>query len=296
MVNIEKYTKAGEIAAEVMEKGLKSIEVGAKLLDVAVLVEDSIREEGAHPAFPCNISVNDISAHYSPVAQDETTFKKGDLVKLDLGVHVDGYIADIAVTKNLGGDEKLVKASVDALEAAIDMIKPGTKTNEVGAVVEETIKGAGFLPISNLTGHYLVRWSLHGGTVIPNVRVRHGEEIKEGDVIALEPFATTGVGRVVDDPEAIIFRYIEDRPLRMREARKLMKHIKENYSTLPFAERWVSDLLPKLRLNMALRQLVSSRALYAYHILREKERGMISQAEHTVIVTKDGCEVITRGD
>ncbi|MEE9594721.1 MAG: type II methionyl aminopeptidase [Candidatus Hydrothermarchaeales archaeon] len=296
MVNIEKYTKAGEIAAEVMEKGLKSIEVGAKLLDVAVLVEDSIREEGAHPAFPCNISVNDISAHYSPVAQDETTFKKGDLVKLDLGVHVDGYIADIAVTKNLGGDEKLVKASVDALEAAIEMIKPGTKTNEVGAVVEETIKGAGFLPISNLTGHYLARWSLHGGTVIPNVRVRHGEEIKEGDVIALEPFATTGVGRVVDDPEAIIFRYIEDRPLRMMEARVLMKHIKENYSTLPFAERWVSDLLPKLRLNMALRQLVSSRALYAYNILREKGRGIISQAEHTVIVTKDGCEVITRGN
>jgi len=296
MTDKEEYYRAGVIAAKVMEKGLENIKVGGKLLDVAVIVEDSIKEEGAHPAFPCNISVNDISAHYTPVAQDESTFKKGDLVKLDLGVHVDGYIADIAVTKNLGGDEKLVKASADALEAAIDMIKPGTKTNEIGAVVEDTIKGAGFLPISNLTGHFLARWTLHGGSVVPNVRVRHGDEINEGDVIAIEPFATTGAGRVVDDPEAIIFRYIEDRPLRMREARILMKHIKENYGTLPFAERWISHLVPKLKLNMALRQLVSSKALYAYHILREKERGMISQAEHTVLVTKDGCEVTTKKD
>ncbi|MFQ5815372.1 MAG: type II methionyl aminopeptidase [Candidatus Hydrothermarchaeaceae archaeon] len=295
MADIAKHTRAGIIAAKVMEKGLKSIEVGAKLLDVAVLVEDTIRREGAHPAFPCNISMNDVAAHYTPQAGDEAAFKKGDMVKLDLGVHVDGYIADIAVTKDLGGNKKLVKASADALGAAIDIIKPGIMTNEIGAVVEDTIKGAGFEPVSNLTGHYLSRWNLHGGVIVPNVRARHGEEIREGDIIALEPFATTGAGRVVDDPEAIIFRYLEDRPIRMREARSLLRHAKENYGNLPFAERWISHLMPKLRLNMALRQLVSTKALYAYRILREKERGLISQAEHTVLVNKGGCEVITGG-
>jgi methionyl aminopeptidase len=295
MVDVEKYMRAGEIAAKIMEKGLKRIDVGVKLLDVAMLVEDSIRAEGAQPAFPCNISINDIAAHFTPHAGDEALFSKGDLVKLDIGVHVDGYIADIAVTKDLGDNKKLVKAATDALEAAIDIIRPGVKTNMVGQAVEDVIRGAGFEPVSNLTGHYLARYNLHGGVVVPNVGVRHGQEIREGDVIALEPFATTGVGRVVDHPEAIIFRYLGDRPIRMREARDVLRHVKENYNALPFAERWISPLLPKLRLNMALRQLVSSKALHAYHILREKARGNIAQAEHTVLVTKGGCEVITRG-
>ncbi len=295
MTEIENYAKAGVIAAEVMEEGLKKIEVGVKLLDVAIFVEDSIRAKGAKPAFPCNISVNDIAAHYSPQAWSEEKFKKGDLVKLDLGLHLDGCIADIAVSKDLGGGNgKLIKASADALEAAIEAIKPGTLTNEVGAVVEDTIRGAGFEPISNLTGHVLSKWNLHGGALVPNVRVRHGDVIREGDVIALEPFATKGAGRVVDENEAVIFKYLQDRPLRMPEARDILKHVKENYSTLPFAERWISHLVPRFKLNMALRQLVQSEALYAYHVLREKERGLISQAEHTVVVKKDGCEVMTK--
>ncbi len=298
MISLEEldfYRKAGRIAAEVMEEGLKRIEAGVKLLDVTESVEGLIGEKGGHPAFPCNISVNDIAAHYSPQAWDETTFEKRDLVKLDIGVHVEGYIADIARSKMVGGkSNQLIKASEKALEEAMDLIRPGVGTNEVGATVEDVIRGAGFQPVSNLTGHVLSRGNLHGGALIPNVRTRHGAEIKEGDAIALEPFATDGFGRVVDEAEAIIFRYLGDRPLRMKEARKILVHVKANYGNLPFAERWVSHLVPKFKLNQALRQLVHSKALYAYHILREKERGIVSQAEHTVVVTRDGCEVITR--
>ncbi len=293
-MDLEFYQKAGRIAVDVMDEGLARVEEGTKLLDVANFVEDLIREKGGHPAFPCNISLNDVAAHYSPQAWDDSTFKKGDLVKLDLGVHVEGYIADIAKSKAVGRrPNKLMRASENALKKAIEMIRPGVKTNEIGTVIEDTIKNAGFLPVSNLTGHVLSRWNLHGGALIPNVRTRHGDEIMEGDVIALEPFATDGLGRVVDENEAIIFKYLGDRPLRMREARDILAHVKANYGSLPFAERWVSDLVPKFKLNQALRQLVYSKALYAYHILREKERGLVSQAEHTVIVTKDGCEIIT---
>ncbi|RLG56859.1 MAG: type II methionyl aminopeptidase, partial [Candidatus Hydrothermarchaeota archaeon] len=189
------YKKAGEIAKEVLEEGLKKIKPGVKLLEVAEFVEARIIEKGGKPAFPCNISVNEIAAHYSPTAWDERTFEKGDLVKLDIGVHVNGYIADVAKSIDLGNkgeNKKLIEASEEALKNAIDMIKPGVKTSEIGETIEETIKGFGFVPVSNLTGHQLQRWRLHGGMFIPNVKIRGGEEIKEGDVIAIEPFATNG--------------------------------------------------------------------------------------------------------
>jgi methionyl aminopeptidase len=290
----EIYEKAGRIAAEVMKEGFEKIKSGARLLDLASSIEGSIEEKGAKPAFPCNISVNAVAAHYSPDAWDESTLKKGDLVKLDIGVHLDGYIADIAKSKIVGGGKsELIKASEEALKNVIEVIRPGVRTDQLGEVVEKTIKDFGFVPVSNLTGHMLTRWNLHGGLLIPNIKTRHGDAIKEGQVFAIEPFATDGAGRVVDEANAIIFRYLQDRPLRMKEARDILAYVKENYRGLPFAERWVSNLLPRFKLGQALRQLIYSKAIYAYHILREKEHGLVSQAEHTVIVTKKGCKIIT---
>lgn len=293
MDGADQYRKAGKLAAGVMEEGLKMIEPGAKLLDVANAIEALIDEKGAKPAFPVNISVNAVAAHYSPDAWDESTFKDTDLVKLDIGVHLDGYIADIAKSKGPAESSKLIRASEEALQSAIEVIKPGAMTNEVGAAIEDTIEGYGFKPISNLTGHMLTRGNLHGGVIIPNINTRHGDLIEEGQVFAVEPFATDGAGRVVDEGNAIIFKYLADRPIRMREARDILKYVKANFGTLPFAERWIAHLMPRLKLNHAMRQLISAKALYAYHILREKEHGTVSQAEHTVIVTKDGCEITT---
>lgn len=297
MTDLRVYRESGEIAREVMKAGLKMVKPGEKLLDVAEHVEEKIAEAGARPAFPCNLSVNDVAAHYSPQAWDSMVFEKGDLVKLDIGVHLDGYIADIARTISVGGggkkNKELIKAAEEALAEAVDMIRPGVLTNQVGERIEEVIKSHGFTPISNLTGHKLGRYNLHSGVLVPNVRTRHGSEFKEGEVYALEPFATNGLGKVIDDPNAIIFRYLRDRPLRMREARVILKYAKENYGPLPFAERWVAGLVPRFKLNQALRQLVYTKAIHAYHILREKKKGLVAQAEHTVIVKKEGSEIIT---
>lgn len=291
---LERYIKAGKIAAEVLQEGLKKIQPNAKLLDVANFVEDSIRQKGAKPAFPCNISVNEIAAHYSPQAWDESTFKRGDMVKLDVGVHVEGCIGDTAKTIVVGGEHKLIAAVEKGLERAIEVIEHGVRTDEIGEAIESAIKSFGFLPVSNLTGHQLSPWNLHGGELVPNIKTRHGAQLKEGDVFAIEPFATNGAGRVVDDANAIIFRCVGDAKLRMKEARDILEYAKANYGMLPFAERWIAHLVPRFKLNQALRQLVYSRALHAYHILKEKDRGLVAQAEHTVIVTKDGCEVTTK--
>ncbi|NOZ59963.1 MAG: type II methionyl aminopeptidase [Euryarchaeota archaeon] len=290
----EKYIQAGKIAAQVMERGLREVRAGKRLLELAEFVESEIERLGGKPAFPVNISVNHIAAHYSPTAWDETRFEENDLVKLDIGVHVDGYIADIARSIVVGGEKnELILASEEALQRAIEIIRPGVRTSEIGAAVEETIRRHGFKPVENLTGHRLGRYSLHGGMTVPNVRTRHGDVLREGDVVAIEPFATTGAGRVVDEKEAIIFRYLRDRPLRMRESRAILAYVKKNFGGLPFAERWVAHLAPRHRLQLALRELAYSGAIYAYRILREKKRAPVAQAEHTVMVTSDGCVVTT---
>lgn len=291
---LEIYRRAGKLVAEVREEVRPLIKPGEMLLTIAETVEDLIRQKGAKPAFPCNVSVNEIAAHYSPPATDETRVKEGDLVKVDIGAHIDGYIADTAMTVATDGKAEMVQAVERVLEGAIKAVKPGVKVGEIGGVVEDTATVAGFKPVRNLTGHALARWTLHAGLTVPNVREEADGELKVGDILALEPFITDGAGYVEDGPQVYIFRYLGDRPVRMRMARKMLFDIKRAYGSLPFAERWLAKGISRLRLELTLRELVGAGALYPYHVLKERADGRVAQAEHTVIVTENGCEVITR--
>ncbi len=285
---IGKYTTAGKILSQVRDEAKNKIKIGTKLLDVAEFVEQRSIELGGQPAFPCNISRNDEAAHATPPANDETVFGK-DMVKLDLGVHVDGYIADAALTIDLSGNSDIVKASEDALYAAIDIIKSGVDTKEIGAVIEDTIIGYGLKPISNLTGHGLAQYFTHTPPSIPNKHINHGVILNEGDIIAIEPFATDGFGKIADGSWAEIYHTVARRAIRLPAARKLMKQM-EQYKTLPFAKRWLeSD-----KLDFALMQLEKAGIIMPYPVLKEVEGGLISQAEHTVIVKDDGCEITTK--
>jgi methionyl aminopeptidase len=288
-VILDKYREAGRILAAVREGAVAKVKEGALLLEVAEFVEQSTREKGGEPAFPCNISRNEEAAHASPSIDDETVFEK-DLVKLDIGVHVDGYIADSAVTVDLSGEHKeLVEAAEAALNAAIDLVRDGVNTGEIGAAIEQAIRERGYRPVVNLSGHGLAQHNAHTPPTIPNVRHEHGVLLKENDVIAIEPFATDGVGKVEEHGHVEIYSLIKPRPVRVREAKNLLKEI-ENYQGLPFAKRW----LPRDRLDLALRTLNSAGALREYPVLREEGGGLVSQAEHTLIVQKDGCEVTTK--
>ncbi|NJE75623.1 type II methionyl aminopeptidase [Thermococcus sp. ES12] len=291
----EALIKAGEIARQVKKEVSTMIKPGAKLYDIAEFVERRIVELGGKPAFPCNLSINEIAAHYTPYKGDDSVLKEGDYLKLDLGVHVDGYIADTAVTFRVGMEEDdLMAASKEALENAISVIRAGVKISEIGKVIEETIRGYGFNPIVNLSGHKIDRYKLHAGVSIPNIyRPNDSYVLKEGDVIAIEPFATTGAGQVIEVPPALIFMHIRDRPVRMAQARRLLMHIKKEYNGLPFAYRWLQGFMPEGQLKLALAQLDRVGAIYSYQILREVRGGLVSQFEHTVIVEKDGAYITT---
>ncbi len=291
---LEKYRKAGKLLAEVREQVRPLVKPGAALLEIAETAENLIQQRGAKPAFPCNISVNEVAAHYSPPATDDTTVKEGDMVKVDIGAHLDGYIADTAFTVATGEKAEMVQVVERALEAAISAIKPEIDVGEIGRVVEETATAAGLKPIRNLTGHSLARWDLHAGLTVPNVKETTGQKLKAGDVVALEPFVTDGVGYVEDQKKTYIFRHLRDMPTRLRMSRELLRDIKREYDGLPFAERWLAKRMSKLRLELTLRELTGVGALWPYYVLAERAKGKVAQAEHTVIVTEQGCEVTTR--
>jgi len=286
---MEKYRRAGQILAEVLELARPRVEKGAKLLDVANYVEEAIMSKGALPAFPCNISLDRNAAHYTPSPGDELCFAE-NMVKLDVGVHVDGYIADAAITVDLSGHDRLTEASRAALDAALQIIGPGVSTSQIGAVIEETIKGYGYRPVSNLTGHGLSRYQAHDEPAVPNRALERGVVLKPGDVIAIEPFATDGSGRISEGPISEIYGLSGPRPVRLPAARALMKEIEKSYRTLPFARRWLKGE----RAEYALMQLLRSGVVHPYPVLWETEGSLVSQAEHTVVITESGCDVITR--
>lgn len=284
---IGKYFKAGKILSEVRSETVKKVKIGEKLLYVAEFAENLIREKGGEPAFPVNISRNDEAAHYTPSKDDESVFGE-DMIKLDIGVHIDGYIADTATTVDLSGHPELVNASESALKNAIEFIHAGVNTADIGGVIEDAITSFGYKPVVNLTGHGLAQYIQHAPPSIPNKRVPHGVVLEEGDIIAIEPFATDGAGKIHDAGNAEIYHIVSERPVRHPSARKLLKEI-EKYKTLPFAKRWLGD-----RVDFAMLQLVKAKIVQSYPILKEIEGGLVSQAEHTVFITEDGCEIITK--
>ena len=291
------YKLAGKIAAEAREYGAKLIKPGVTFLEVANKIESKIEKDGADLAFPVNISINEIAAHYSPKNNDTLAFKEGDVVKLDLGSHVDGYIADTAVTVEVGTNKygDMIKASSDALDAAIDTIKAGINLIEIGKIVQETITSYGFNPIENLTGHKMERYVLHAGMSVPNVPqfLQKGTP-KIGDVLAIEPFATNGAGHVISGNGSNIYLCkdtFNSRLIRNNAAKNLYGKMKNKFKTLPFAQRWAEKLISNS--EMTLRKLTFLGLVKQYPQLIDAKKGIVTQKEHTVILTEDGCEVIT---
>ncbi|MFH1404017.1 MAG: type II methionyl aminopeptidase [Candidatus Altiarchaeota archaeon] len=291
--DMESYRQAGRIASEAREWSRKLVKPGARLIEIAESIESRIIENKAGLAFPVNVCVNDVAAHYTPRFNDELVLTEKDVVSVDLGVHVDGFIADTAYTIDLTGEySKMLEANELALTESIEAVKPGLSVSAIGDIVQSRITSAGYRPIENLTGHEVKQYDLHAGLSVPNIKVPYDWVIEEGMVLALEPFATDGVGRVVESKKAEIFSLISQRPTRDREARKLLKAI-DGREGLPFASRWYSLEISPLRLGIVLNKLSAEDILKSYPPLHERQEGVVSQFEHTIVVTSDGCEVTT---
>ncbi len=285
----EKHREAGAILAQVRDEAAERVAPGTSHLEIAEWTEDRIRELGGEPAFPTNVSVDEEAAHATPSADDDSTFGE-EMVTLDLGVHIDGWLADTAITVDLSGHDDLVEASEEALDAALEQVAPGVEAGAVGATIEEVIEGYGYNPVVNLSGHGLGHWDQHVAPNVPNRAVAQSETFEVGQVVAIEPFATDGTGKVSEGSEEHIFALEREGSVRNRAARQALEQITSEFRTLPFATRWLDVSRPE----MALRRLESQGIVHGYPVLKEDAGKLVSQREHTVIVTEDGCEVTTR--
>jgi len=279
----QKWILAGNITAKALQRGVVLVKEGARVFDIAQAIEAEIKQLGGKIAFPVNISINEMSAHYTPVFNDKTVIKAEDYVKIDVGAHVDGYIGDTAVTIRPAGKDNLIECSEKMLEAALKIVKPGIRVSEIGQVIEETAKKYGFNPVRNLTGHSLEQYNLHAGLTVPNVETFTREKLEDGQVIAIEPFCTVGTGHVKDSGQAQIFMWLSDSSIRSPEGRKILDLGKNQFTALPFAKRWITGM-STIKMDMALKQLVAARAMHQFLPLKEISDKPVAQTEHTVIV------------
>jgi methionyl aminopeptidase len=290
----EKLRHAGRVAREAKELGVSLCREGALLLDIAEAIEGHMRKRGAPPAFPTCISLDDIAAHYSPVHDDRLALKRGNVVKLDLGAQVDGWIADTAVTVEVGTRNwtDLIKASEVALDTAIEVCRPKTPTRLIGAAVERAIESFGFKPIANLTGHTIERYKLHAGKSIPNVGGIGDDVILAGDTLAIEPFSTNGAGKVEGRRTGNIYRLLSAREISPASTNEFLGKVHENFKTLPFAERWCVALDRKAPSHLG--RLLRAGRIMTYEFLYDAGGGIVAQTEHTMIIDEHGTEVTTR--
>ena len=293
---LEKFRLSGKILRETREEMKLFVRENMLILQVCEKAENLIREKGGKPAFPCNVSINEVAAHYTSPPNDERRIPEKAIVKVDIGAHVDGYVTDTAFTACFSQECKsMADAAEHALKTAIDNIHPEMTTSKIGGIIENDIKNRGFKPISNLTGHSVGRFLIHAGTSIPNVSQLSLTKIKAGEVYAIEPFVTLpdAAGRVEDGSETSIFRLVKAKSMKNPYAKQLLKHIEDNFRTLPFAERWLKSMVPEEKHREAFKELLVSKALMGYPIFVEVSRKPVAQAEHTVLITGDGCEVLT---
>ena len=293
---LDKLRLSGKILRETREEMKGFVQEGMPIIDVCEKAEGLIKKKGAKPAFPCNVSVNEIAAHYTSPPNDTSRIPEKSVVKVDIGAHVDGYLTDTAVTVCFNPEYMgLVETAERALKVAVENIHPGISTSKLGSLIETTIKSRGFKPVSNLTGHQVGRYMVHTGTSLPNVTQLFSSKLKLGGTYAIEPFVTlpNAVGRVEDGEEAAIFRFIKSRSLKSSYAKQLLKYIEDNFRTLPFAERWLQNVVPRENYGEAFRELLSAKCLMQYPVFVEASGKTVAQAEHTVLVVEDGCAVLT---
>jgi len=284
--DLERWREAARIASRARELGLRLTVPGAKRREVAEAIEAEIRRAGAEPAFPVNLSRNVEAAHYTPDPADEEVFVAGDLVKVDVGAHVRGAIADTADTVEVGGghrQENLIRAVRDALREGIAQVRADGRVDDVSAAIARAIRARGLKPVEDLTGHSIEPYLLHAGKSVPNVPGRSDDRFEEGEVVAIEPFATNGIGHIANGPFGNIQRFRGDPGPRDPVLARLFGR----FHTLPFTVRWVTDPEEQEALRRA------RRALQTYPVFLERGGGLVAQAEHTVLVGPSGAEVLS---
>ena len=295
---MDDYLAAGRIAGTVREMVRNKDWVGKSVYDLCEEVEGRIKSMGARCAFPVNASKNEIAAHYTAEPDDEILVGERDLVKIDLGAHVNGWIADTAVTINYDPEyDGLVNTAEQALSNALSMMKEGTKSSDIGRTIEKTVKQSGYTPILNLCGHSMEQYTIHAGKSIPNIWSIGSFSLSAKTAYACEPFVTMGkgLGIVKEGKTKNIFALVSRKRTKNPDADEMLDFIWDNFNMLPFALRWLVGRYEVAEARELLDFLVRKKAVKAYPILVDGNGYKVAQAEHTFIPNSTGITITTVG-
>ena len=288
--------RAGQIAREVREIGARLIVPGATLREVCETVESEIERRGGKPAFPTQTSLNEVAAHDCPAPEDTRTYKAGDLAKLDIGVHIDGWVVDTATTVNVGGtgNGRLIEAARQALSAAVQACRPGIPVKDVSAAIERAITSAGFAPLDNLCGHGVGHYVVHAPPAITNTARGAEGRLPTRGVIAIEPFATDGGTRSGTRGAAEVFRLLPSASDRLGEfgVPKDLATALLSWRGLPIARRYFRSFGNELVAEI-FKKLEKARLLHAYPPLVALSGRPVAQAEHSVYLGPEGVVQLT---
>lgn len=272
------------------------VKPGVSYLETCLSIEKETARRGGRPAFPTGIGVNEVTAHYAPQEDDQSRFLESDVIKVDFGVEVDGYIADTAVSVTFNPQyELMLEATERALNAAIAAAKKDPRTGEIGGEIYREASRFGFKTIQNLTGHTLDRYVVHAGKSIPNLFIPNLPSLKKGEVFAIEPFLTvsSAAGYVVDSPKETIFSIAARRKTGISELDSFAERVWADRRTLPFTPRWYSEMYGKDKLQRMMKDLVEKRVMRSYPILVEASKKPVAQFEHTMALGEEGLVVLT---
>src|SRR5919199_1096229 len=298
MNRAENYVNAGKIASMVRENARKKNHIGRTLFEICESIENEIISLGGSPAFPVNISLNEIAAHYTAEPNDQIKVKDTDVLKIDLGVHIDGFIADTAVTVSYNPKyEHLVNIAELTLSEAIKVAKFNTKSSEIGKTIENTIINNGLKPIQNLSGHSLDQYIVHAGKSIPNIKTLGSSfSLVNNQSYAIEPFVTTkdGLGIVYEGKIKNIFSLVSRKPTKDKDSDDFITYLWNRFKTLPFAIRWLVKDYDETVLRKTIDHLLKRKNIRSYPILVEGNNKIVYQAEHTIFIKDNLSYVITK--
>jgi methionyl aminopeptidase len=295
-LQLQDYINAGKIASEVRENARRKNHVGSTLEEICNSIEKEIIIKGGKCAFPVNVSLNEIAAHYTAEPNDKIIVKDTDLLKIDLGVQINGHIADTAVTVCYEPKyDFLIQAAESALKEAMSIIRVGAKSSDIGKTIENTTKQMGGIPIANLSGHSLEQYTIHAGKSVPNIWSIGSFSFQSTEAYACEPFVTTpdGSGFVREGKIRNIFSLVTRKRTKDEDANKMIDFIWQKFNMLPFALRWFIPEYDEKTARELLERLIKNKVVRSYPILVEANEERVAQAEHTFIPQENSALVTT---
>lgn len=316
---VQKYKTAGTIVNKTLQSLIQGCKVGASVKALCQKGDNQMESETGKKyknepdmkkgiAFPTCLSVNNCICHFSPSKNDpDYQLKAGDVVKIDLGAHIDGFIAVAAHTMVVGAkpDNKakgrgadVVLAAYHASQAALRLLKDGTSNYAVTEAVQKIAAEYKCKPIEGMLSHQLKQFKIDGEkTIIQNPTIAQKKEhekceFEKYEVYAMDVLVSTGegLGKELDTKVSIYKKTEENYLLKLKASRAFYAEVKKKYGPMPFNLRNFEE---EAKAKMGVHECVTHKLVEPFQVLYEKHNEIVAQFKNTVLILPNGLTVVT---